>query len=222
MKKWMSGLTVVTMLLSVTIAVGCKTVDGTPHETMESLANSHESQKSNVETADFTPEDFTPDDFTPDDFTPGDFTVGDLPSDAAEAGGYLSDQMPASLEEADVALVSSQSPGPTSPAAEPMVTLGPGEDLRELLENSQGVVLLDFYADWCGPCREQSKVLHELEDYAASVQAQIVKVNVEEHPDLQKKFKVVSLPTLVAVKDGTVVHKKRGLTSMAQVEAMLR
>jgi thioredoxin 1 len=101
-------------------------------------------------------------------------------------------------------------------------TLQAGEDLSELVDDTQGVVLLDFYADWCGPCRKQSKVLHEVEEFASDCNAQIIKVNVDDHRDLAKKYQVSSLPTLLAVKDGTVRRKKTGLTDRHEIEAMLR
>ncbi len=101
-------------------------------------------------------------------------------------------------------------------------TLKEGEDLGGLVDGSPGVVLLDFYADWCAPCRKQSSELHELEDYALEVNAQIIKVNVEEHRALAKEYKVSSLPTLLTVKDGAVQERKQGFTKRDQVKAMLR
>ena len=101
-------------------------------------------------------------------------------------------------------------------------TLQEGEDLGELVGRSPGVVLLDFYADWCGPCRKQSSELHELEDFALEVNAQIIKVNVDEHRALANEYRVSSLPTLLTVKDGMVQERKQGFTKRDQVKAMLR
>jgi thioredoxin 1 len=114
-------------------------------------------------------------------------------------------------------LVSSQ-----SIARRPIRTLQSSEDLSELLESTSGVVLLDFYADWCGPCRRQSIVLHEVEEFASEVNAQIIKVNVDEHRELAKRYQVSSLPTLLAVKDGTVLEKNTGFTNRDRIKAMLR
>ncbi len=65
-------------------------------------------------------------------------------------------------------------------------------------------VLVDFYADWCGPCKMQSRVLDELTDY------EIVRVNVDEHEDLAKKYGVMSIPTLIKFKNGEEVDKNIG------------
>ena len=140
--------------------------------------------------------------------------IGRMPKQAsAQQDGTIdlvsSEKRAASQEENAVALASH------STTAQSMRTLQAGEDLRELIENSPGIVLVDFYADWCGPCRKQSKILDQLD-------AQVIKVNVDEHRNLARKYKVSSLPTLLAVKDGEVLHKKVGFTERDQIEAMLR
>ena len=66
------------------------------------------------------------------------------------------------------------------------------------------LVIVDFYADWCGPCKMQSRVLDELTDY------EIVRVNVDEHEDLAKKYGVMSIPTLIKFKNGKEVDKNIG------------
>lgn len=102
------------------------------------------------------------------------------------------------------------------------------EDLKtestfsQIVDATSGVVLVDFYADWCGPCRKQSKVLHDLEKVASEADSQIVKVDIDAHPRLARKYNVTSLPTLVVIKDGEVVQRKVGLTKRAQLAAMLR
>ena len=74
---------------------------------------------------------------------------------------------------------------------------------KEVLSNKD-VVIVDFYADWCGPCKMQSRVLDELTDY------EIVRVNVDEHEDLAKKYGVMSIPTLIKFKNGEEVDKNTG------------
>lgn len=66
------------------------------------------------------------------------------------------------------------------------------------------LVIVDFYADWCGPCKMQSRVLDELTDY------NIVRVNVDEEEELAKKYGVMSIPTLIKFKNGEEVDKNIG------------
>lgn len=82
-------------------------------------------------------------------------------------------------------------------------------------------VLLDFYAEWCGPCRMLSPILEQLSAKLGD-QAKIVKVNVDNAPDLAAKFGVMSIPTLVGFHKGQEVFKKIGLQQPAVLEAALR
>lgn len=102
-----------------------------------------------------------------------------------------------------------------------LVTLSRGDDFDQLVLNSDGPVLIDFYADWCGPCQKQAKILHDLEETASQNEASIIKVNVDEFPELQQRFKVSSLPTLIVVKNGKIETRQTGLTDRRQVAAWL-
>jgi len=108
-----------------------------------------------------------------------------------------------------------------SPAAPSLVTLPRGANLEDQLAGAQGTVLLDFYADWCGPCRMQSRILHELESEVAERGSLIVKINVDEHPEIAERFAVSSLPTLLVVNDGEVRNRKIGLTDKDQLLAWI-
>lgn len=101
-------------------------------------------------------------------------------------------------------------------------TLEPGENLDQLLKNADGLVLIDFYADWCGPCRRQGKILHEMESFAAKNNARIIKVNIDKHRDLATKYRVSSLPTLMAIKRGNLVNRRTGLADQQQIRSLLR
>ena len=75
----------------------------------------------------------------------------------------------------------------------------------EKMRNSEGVVLLDFYADWCGPCRMMAPIL---EAVAAEREDLIVaKVNVDESSELAARFGVMSIPTLVVLDDGEEIKR---------------
>ena len=102
-----------------------------------------------------------------------------------------------------------------------LITLGKYENLFEVIHNANGNVLVDFYADWCGPCKRQSAVLHDLETTASQYGALIVKVNVDQHQQLAEQFDVASLPTLVLIKNQSVLERRRGLASRDQVNRLL-
>lgn len=81
-------------------------------------------------------------------------------------------------------------------------------------------VLLDFYADWCGPCRMVSPLVDEIAE--ENPQYLVGKINVDEEPGLAAAFGVASIPTLVVIKDGKVVQKSAGARPKAQILAMLK
>ena len=74
--------------------------------------------------------------------------------------------------------------------------------------NTNGTVLVDFWAAWCGPCQMLSPILHEIAEEHPEVK--IVKVNVDENDDLAVKFNVMSIPTLIVYKDGKSINRVVG------------
>ena len=91
------------------------------------------------------------------------------------------------------------------------------EEFKELV--SKGTVIVDFYADWCGPCRMQGPTLEELEGENAGLT--VLKVNVDDNPDLADAFGVQSIPMLLIFKDAKIVRKFIGLTPKAKLQAEL-
>lgn len=90
----------------------------------------------------------------------------------------------------------------------------------EQFKNSEKTVLLDFYADWCGPCRMVSPLVDQIaEDYP---QYLVGKVNVEDQPELAQAFGVASIPTLVVMKNGKIVNRSVGARPKPQILAMLK
>ena len=90
----------------------------------------------------------------------------------------------------------------------------PAEVLR-----SDRPVLLDFWAPWCGPCRMVGPILEEIARERADVK--VGKVNVDEQPELASQFSVMSIPTLVVMKDGKVVNQTVGARPKGQILALL-
>ena len=85
--------------------------------------------------------------------------------------------------------------------------------------HAKGRVLLDFYAEWCGPCRMVGPVVDEIADQRHDVK--VCKINVEEERELAEQFGIMSIPTLVVMKDGKVVKQASGARSKADILAML-
>ncbi len=92
-----------------------------------------------------------------------------------------------------------------------LVTLAPGDDLMAKVNGARGPVLLDFYADWCGPCKVQGKILHEMEQEAARHGTLMIKINIDDHPQIARQLQVEGIPTLMMVKEGQVVNRQSGV-----------
>lgn len=89
---------------------------------------------------------------------------------------------------------------------------------REVL-NSDRPVLLDFWAPWCTPCRMVGPILDEIAGERSDIK--VAKVNVDEQPELAGQFGVMSIPTLVVVKEGRIVQQAMGARPKAQILSML-
>lgn len=86
--------------------------------------------------------------------------------------------------------------------------------------NSSKAVLVDFWAEWCGPCRALTPILEEV---AVSHSNDVVfaKINIDENPQTPAKFGVMSIPTLILYKNGQVVAVKMGLLTKSQLSAFV-
>ena len=86
--------------------------------------------------------------------------------------------------------------------------------------NSDKSVLLDFYADWCGPCKMLAPVVHEIAEENADT-LKVGKINVDEQMELAMRFQVSSIPMLVVFKDGKAVAKSVGYRPKSEIAAMV-
>ena len=85
---------------------------------------------------------------------------------------------------------------------------------------SSGLVLVDFWATWCGPCRMQAPILDQL-DTELGDKVKVCKLDVDDHPDIAARFGVFSIPTLIVFRDGQMISKEVGLHTYEQLCAML-
>ena len=85
--------------------------------------------------------------------------------------------------------------------------------------NSDNPVLLDFWAPWCGPCRMVGPILEEIAGERSDIK--IGKINVDEQPELASQFRVMSIPTLIVIKDGKIVNQSMGAKPKNTILAML-
>ncbi|EMF0357353.1 thioredoxin [Enterococcus faecium] len=88
-------------------------------------------------------------------------------------------------------------------------------------ETDKGLVLIDFWATWCGPCRMQAPILDQLEQEYDEEEFRIAKMNVDENPETPQQFGIMSIPTLMLKKDGQVVEKAVGVHSKEQLRQMI-
>lgn len=85
---------------------------------------------------------------------------------------------------------------------------------------SEGVTLVDFWATWCGPCRMQAPILEKL-DAELNGSVKIAKVDVDREPELARRFGVMSIPTLVVLRDGATASERVGVQSVDQLKEMI-
>ena len=91
---------------------------------------------------------------------------------------------------------------------------------KEVLQSDKPV-LLDFWASWCGPCKMVGPIVEQVAEEAAGL-AKVGKINVDEEPELAQQFRVMSIPTLVVMKEGKVVQSTVGVQSKQALLSMIK
>ena len=89
----------------------------------------------------------------------------------------------------------------------------------EEIKRSEKPILIDFYADWCGPCRMVSPIVDEISEERDDII--VAKINVDNEPELAESFGVISIPTLIVMKNGEVVKQSAGARPKSQILALL-
>ncbi|MDO5549966.1 MAG: thioredoxin [Lachnospiraceae bacterium] len=92
-------------------------------------------------------------------------------------------------------------------------------NFQEEVLNSDKPVLLDFWAGWCGPCRMVSPIVDEIADARSDIK--VGKINVDEQMELASQFQIISIPTLIVIKNGKIVNQAVGARSKSQILSML-
>lgn len=99
-----------------------------------------------------------------------------------------------------------------------VITITKENFAQEVLQ-SEKPVLLDFWASWCGPCKMLSPVVDEIAEETADIK--VGKVNVDEQPELARQFGVMSIPTLVLIKDGKIEQQSVGVKPKTEILSMI-
>ena len=85
---------------------------------------------------------------------------------------------------------------------------------------SKELVLIDFFADWCGPCKMLSPIVDEIAQESEDIK--VVKINVDESPDIAMDYRVMSIPTLIVIKDGQEKARSVGFVEKAKILELLK
>ena len=94
-------------------------------------------------------------------------------------------------------------------------------NFNEQVLTSHLPVLVDFWAPWCGPCRMLSPIVDQVAEEQQG-RAKVVKINIDEEPELAQQFGVVSIPTLLVFKNGQLANRSVGVKPKSAVEQMLK
>ena len=101
-----------------------------------------------------------------------------------------------------------------------MVTIFNEENFEEEVLKSEGTVLVDFYADWCSPCKMMAPVIDSIAE-EESGNIKVGKINVDDNPNLAERYGIMSIPTILVFKQGNIVKTFIGVTAKSEIKAAL-
>lgn len=90
------------------------------------------------------------------------------------------------------------------------------ENFESEVINSDKPVLIDFYADWCGPCKMMSPIIDQIAEEVKDI-AKVGKINVDENPELAEKYGVMSIPTILVIRGGQEAKRFVGVTDKEEI-----
>lgn len=95
-----------------------------------------------------------------------------------------------------------------------MIELNNKEEFNKYIEEDK--VLIDFYADWCGPCKIMMELLKEIDN-----EIKIIKVNTDKYPELARKYKIMTIPNLIIFKKGKIIKEKSALMTKEELKEFI-
>lgn len=101
-----------------------------------------------------------------------------------------------------------------------MATIINSDKFEDEVLNKDGVVLVDFFAEWCGPCKMVAPILEELSDELEG-KVEIFKIDVDSNPDVASEYGVMSIPTLILFKDGDAIDEMVGFQPKDSLKAAI-
>lgn len=94
------------------------------------------------------------------------------------------------------------------------------DNFKQEVLDSDKVALVDFFADWCGPCKMVGPIVDQIASENSDIN--VCKINVDEQPELAARYNVMSIPTLISFKDGQELKKSIGLVSKDEILALVK
>jgi thioredoxin 1 len=95
------------------------------------------------------------------------------------------------------------------------------DNFKQEVEDNAGLVLVDFFAPWCGPCQIMAPIVEEIISENKDINVKIGKLNIDENQDIASKYGVMSIPTFLVFKSGKVISQKMGYCAKEELEELI-